>query len=199
MARILTPRTGDTVTITAPGPIPVQIWYSYATQSTLTCFVDTDHDAGSPFNGTGVDPASVLCSKGPGTFSSQVLAQTNGVTDDTQTITLVVSAVMSEMVVGRTGPQGPTITFQPGTGPTQYTVSDTFAAQVAYVVCVAHELDLNPAIAGVTVGGVVITNNNPTWSAVLTVPNRPNKKYTARIIEFDARDNIKRMRTIVLA
>jgi hypothetical protein len=202
MARILAPRTGDTVTIPVGGTVSVTAWYSYAVSSTLQCSVDTDHDAGPMFTGTNIDPGKVVCTKAANTYTNvPVTILTNGTLpyDDTQAITLKVVAPQIEAVVNRVNPLPPAALPAPGTGPIQYIVSDNFAAGVAYVVCVAQELDLNTAIAPLPVDGVWIRNNNPTWAGLLTIPNNVGKMYTARIIEFDANDVILNYSTVILS
>lgn len=197
MARLLAPLTGDTVTVTAGGSVLVTASYFYSPSAALQCFVGTDTDGPATLSLKGVHNGVVTCSKAAGTYNNvPVRIETNGAQDDSQTITKVVAAAAYAPAAQQTAPPPPAPLPPPGV-PVKFIVFGAAVANAAYVVLVAHAV---PAVgARFPVDGVfLIPGAGGNWGGEVVVPNLPNFNYVARIIQFDANDNVLRKNTVVL-
>jgi hypothetical protein len=173
------------------GHVTVSVLYDYGQQSNLQCFVGDDHDQAVSLQDFGIHIGAVPCSKAPGTYHIQVIAKTNGNTDDTQEVIKVVGAI-PELEVQ------PISSLQAGQ-PKQCLIRGKMKQGSAYVVCSVYELTLDFRKPPKVVDGVFAYRNvDGTWGVTVRVPNCQKCGYYARIIEFDAYDNIVSKQTVVL-
>lgn len=208
-ANIISPLSGDRPSIPVGGSITIYVAYNFAAATTFKGHVDSDVGGAVTVSGSGTTSTSVACTKGAGMYPNvpvHIKDASGSPTFDTETLTTLrvfgsppPPPVPPTPVAQRAAPAAPAPKPAAGTGPISYILRDNFAAGVAYIVCVAHEMTADPTDPRVPVDGVLIRNGGATaWAGLVTVPNQPDKVYVARLIEFDATDTELGRQTVVL-
>jgi hypothetical protein len=176
-AIIKRPSFGDNAT----NPVAIEIEYDFASATTVTGFVDTDHDAGTSLNLTGVHTASVTTTRlGPQTVSIKDGAT---VLDSQNNVNIQVAGPLPieiDVAVQEHTDDGGTVLLVKGK------CNPATVPDYPFVVCVVYSI--NPANANrrpVTIGADVPADKDKKWQVKLKYFRKANLRYVVRSFLVD--------------